>query len=180
MVNFLSENQDSDYGASQRKLKELKQSIEQPASFIKDEFYVSLFSKFFLKIGSLYLKWNISDSPDFDYFSPLNAIIENFPDLKYSDSNYETNDDFTPSFVNDIGNNDEENTNNIIGDDQVNIVLSFTAQNSDELVTNVAQVASADVPNQDTPENYVNTDRDTLFRVIDNPVYYKDTNIFKI
>ena len=123
---------------------------------------------------------NISDSPDFESFSPLNAIIENFPDLKYSDSQYEYIDDYTPSFVNEVGNNAEENSDNVIKDDQVNIVLSFTAQNDDDLVTNVAQVASADVPNQDTPENYVNTDRDTLFRVIDNPVYYRDTNIFKI
>ena len=60
----------------------------------------------------------------------------------------------------------------------MNIALSFKADTSDEENLNVAQVASADVPDQDTPEKYINTDRDTLDRVINSPVYYMDTSVY--
>ena len=74
----------------------------------------------------------------------------------------------------------EDNSDNLIKDDQVNIVLSFIDQNGEDLIPNVPQVASADVPDQDTPEKYLTTNKYTLGRVINKPVYYRDTNIYKI
>jgi hypothetical protein len=59
-------------------------------------------------------------------------------------------------------------------------VHSFVAKNSDDQIPNVAQIASADVPDQDTPEKYINTDKDTLARVINKPFYYFDTSIYKM
>ena len=73
---------------------------------------------------------------------------------------------------------DEDISDDIIKENPVNIVHSFVAQNSDDQITNVAQIASADVPDQDTPEKYINTDRDTLDRVINTPVYYMDTSVY--
>ena len=105
------------------------------------------------------------------------------PERKY---NHEHNYDRLPGYILEINNDVDDDTetytetisDNEISDNPVNIVLSFNADTSDEENVNVAQVASADVPDQDTPEKYLNTDRDTLDRVINTPVYYMDTRVY--
>ena len=105
------------------------------------------------------------------------------PEREYYD---EHNYDRLPGYILEINNDVYDDTetyneaisDNDISDDPVNIVLSFKADTSDEKKVNVAQVASADVPDQDTPEKYINTDRDTLDRVINTPVYYMDTSVY--
>ena len=104
------------------------------------------------------------------------------PEREYYD---EHNYDRLPGYILEINNDAYDDTEAYngaisdyeISDNPVNIVLSFKADTSDEENVNVAQVASADVPDQDTPEKYFNTDRDTLDRVINTPVYYMDTRV---
>ena len=105
------------------------------------------------------------------------------PEREYYD---EHNYDRLPSYILEINNDVYDDTeasdgaisDNEISDNPVNIVLSFNADTSDEENMNGVQVASADVPDQDTPEKYMNTDRDTLDRVINTPVYYRDTSVY--
>ena len=95
----------------------------------------------------------------------MKAIVEKFPDL-ISAKGTETDKD-----------NIREDA---IKDNPVDIVLNFVAQNSDDQIANIAQVASAHVPDQDDPEKYVNTNKETIGRVIQRPFYYIDTSIFKM
>ena len=90
----------------------------------------------------------------------MRAIVEKFPDL--------------------ISLQGTETENDNIKDDPVDIVLNFAAQNSDDQIANIAQVASADVPDQDDPEKYINTDKETIGRVIKKPFYYIDTSRFRM
>ena len=109
-----------------------------------------------------------------------NTVATKDTDEPDRDYNHEHNYDRLHGYILEINNDVYDDTeasdgaisDNEISDNPVNILLSFNADTSDEENVNVAQVASADVPDQDTPEKYINTDRDTLDRVIDTPVYY--------
>ena len=105
------------------------------------------------------------DLPEFDAFSPLKAIEEKFPDPISSQGTVIAT---------------EEIRDDTIKDNSVDIVLKLVAQNSGDQIANIAQVASADVPDQDDPEKYVNADKETIGRVIKKPFYYIDTSIFKM
>ena len=105
------------------------------------------------------------DSPEFDAFFPLKAIVEKFPDL-ISAQGTETDK--------------EEVRDDTTKNNPIDIVLNFAAQNSDDQIANIAQVASAHVPDQDDPEKYVNADKETIGRVIKKPFYYIDTSVFKM
>ena len=104
-------------------------------------------------------------SPEFDAFSPLKAIIEKFPDPLSQQGTEKAK---------------EDTRDDNIKDNPVDIVLHFAAQNSGDQIANIAQVASAHVPDQDDPEKYVNTNKETIGRVIQRPFYYIDTSIFKM
>ena len=95
----------------------------------------------------------------------MKAIVEKFPDL-ISAQGTETDKDYI--------------RDDAIKDNPVDIVLNFAAQNSDDQIANIAQVASAHVPDQDDPEKYVNTNKETIGRVIQRTFYYIDTSIFKM
>merc|ERR1711892_883682 len=105
------------------------------------------------------------NSPEFGTFFPLNAIIEKFPD--------------SISMGKKIV---KEDTSEDIMDNQVELVLEFIAEaaNSVDDIPDIPQIASAEVPDQDNPEKYINTDKDTLGKVFIRPFYYIDTNVFKI
>ena len=92
----------------------------------------------------------------------MKAIVEQFPDLISAQG---TERDFRDDTI---------KTN------PVDIVLNFAAQNSDDQIANIAQVASANVPDQDAPEKYLNNDKETIGRIIKKPFYYIHTSIFKM
>ena len=95
----------------------------------------------------------------------MKAVVENFPDLISAEETETDNKNIR---------------DDAIKDNPVDIVLNFVAQNSDDQRANVAQVASAAVPDQDDPDKYINTDEEHIGRVIQRPFYYFDTNIFKM
>jgi len=185
---FVVGKQNSHYGQidsqQQQKIwtrgKEARIIPAQSTSFIVDGFYQSVF-----------------DNPEYNSFSPLNAIIENFPSIGNIDNVekeafrqpegenvYEENNSNIPSYVLEIINNVEEhsetNSDNVIAvDNPLRIILNYNAESSDDEDINVAQEASADVPDQNNPEKYTNSDRDTLDRVIDTPLYYRDIHAYR-
>ena len=63
--------------------------------------------------------------------------------------------------------------------DQIKIVLKFNAENIDNPVTNAAQIASAQVPDSNKPEKYVNDNHDDIVKVIRQPFFYDDTEQLK-
>ena len=138
-----------------------------------------------------------SDNPEYNSFSPLNAIIDNFPSIgnidnaekeafrqQYVKNIYEENTGNVPSYVLEINNNVEDSetySDNVIAvDNPVRIILNYNAEDGgDDEDINVAQEARADVPDQNNPEKYTNSDSKTLNRVIDTPLYYRDTRVYR-
>ena len=80
-----------------------------------------------------------------------------------------------PDPLSDIGEH-KETSDDVNVHNEVEIVLGYTDDNE---VDDVPQVASAAVPDQDNPEKYSNTDKDTLARVIRWPFYYGHTYVFR-
>merc|ERR1711892_692869 len=103
------------------------------------------------------------NSPEFGTFFPLNSIIEKFPESISMGKGKV-----------------KEDTRKDIMDNQVELVLEFIGKNSVDDFPDIPQIASAEEPDQDNPEKYVNTDKGTLGKLIIRPFYYIDTDVFKV
>ena len=84
---------------------------------------------------------------------------------------YDDYSDNIPSYLLEIHNN-VDNSPGI--KNEVIIIRNNGLGLSDEEEKQVIQVPSAEVPDQRNPERYVNTNRYTLARVINDPLYYAD------
>jgi hypothetical protein len=70
-----------------------------------------------------------------------------------------------------------------IDTDQVTKLISAVITPNDNYINtnsvpadqNIAQEPSSDFPDQNNPEKYINNDKETLDKVINTPVFYKDT-----
>ena len=59
------------------------------------------------------------------------------------------------------------------------VAFNTTNENSDTEQPNIPQKPSAGFPDQNKPDKYLNTEIETLSKVINNPVFYKDTERYK-
>ena len=59
------------------------------------------------------------------------------------------------------------------------VAFNTTNENSDTEQPNIPQKPSAAFPDQNNPEKYLSNEKETLSKVINNPVFYKDTERYK-
>ena len=95
-----------------------------------------------------------------NYGSPLAPPVEYLPQIMYIN-----------------------NKPTIIDTDQaINLISDVIAPNDNSAITtsvpkdqNISQKPSSDIPDQNNPDKYINNDQQTLNKVINTPVFYKDT-----
>ena len=98
-----------------------------------------------------------------NYGSPLAPAIEDLSQITFNNKPSKVDTDHVFNLISDvIAPNDNSINANSVSEDE-----------------NILQEPSSDFPDQNNPEKYINNDKETLNKVINTPVFYKDTQQFK-